>query len=253
MGRLDDSVALVTGGASGIGAAACRALAGEGADVIVVDIDEPSAAAVAAEIGGTTVIGSVSDASLWEEVVREVEAKGRLDVVHLNAGLYGYSGPIDDAPLDVVEATIDVNIVGVVFGVIACVPLIEASGGGSIVVTASVAGLVPFEGNPLYSLTKQAVASFVVAQAPALAGRRVSLDAVCPGIVDTPMTADALDGLDAAELGIDLIDPRDVVAAMIDLATTDGTGRCVAVQAGLPTVEWTHPTWRDLLDVARGH
>ena len=91
-----------------------------------------------------------------------------LRAVHLNAGVYGHMGPIEDLPVDVYRRTVDANIGGVVLGTRACVPALRANGGGAIVVTASVAGVIAFGGNPLYTLTKQAVAGFVAAVAPTL-------------------------------------------------------------------------------------
>jgi NAD(P)-dependent dehydrogenase (short-subunit alcohol dehydrogenase family) len=116
-------------------------------------------------------------------------------------------------------------------------------------VTASVAGIVAFELNPLYTLTKQAVTGFVRAVAPSLNADRISIDAVCPGIVDTPMTAEALQGAPARGLGQDLIDPAEIARTALALATTEGTGRCRAVRGAGEPVDWQFPTWRDL---ARG-
>ena len=169
-----------------------------------------------------------------------------LGVVYLNAGVYGYSGPIDELPLDVYQRTVDANIGGVVLGTRACVPALRAAGGGAIVVTASVAGIVAFEGNPLYTLTKQAVAGFVRAVASSLVPDGISIDAVCPGIVDTPMTAGALGGGSVEDLGITLIDPNDIARTALDLATTEGTGRCRAVRGVGAPVDWAFPTWTDI-------
>jgi NAD(P)-dependent dehydrogenase (short-subunit alcohol dehydrogenase family) len=85
---------------------------------------------------------------------------------------------------------------GVVLGTRAIVPVLRAKGGGAIVSTASVAGIVAFSPNPLYTLTKQAVTGFVQALAPNLVADHITFNAVCPGVVDTPMTVEALDGGD---------------------------------------------------------
>jgi NAD(P)-dependent dehydrogenase (short-subunit alcohol dehydrogenase family) len=122
----------------------------------------------------------------------------------------------------------------------------RAAGGGAIVVTASAAAIVAFEGNPLYTLTKQAVGGFVRALAPSLAGDRISIDAVCPGVVDTPMTVEAFGGGDPRGTGIPLIEPAAVAAEALDLATTEGTGRCRAVRELKGPVDWRFPTWSDL-------
>jgi NAD(P)-dependent dehydrogenase (short-subunit alcohol dehydrogenase family) len=107
------------------------------------------------------------------------------------------------------------------------------------VVTASTAGLVPSSLNPIYTLTKHAVVGFVRSEAPNLAADHITLNAVCPSFVDTPLTAAALGGADPASLGVALIDAESVADVALDLATADGTGRCVAMRAGVDPVDWT--------------
>lgn len=241
--RLVGQQAIVTGAGSGIGRAAARLFAAEGASVVAVDLDGDAAAATAAEIGGTSVAGSVDDPELWRAALAVHDG---IDVAYLNAGLYGFNGPIDELPLDLYRDTIAANIDGVVLGTRAVVPALEARGGGAIVVTASVAGIVAFEGNPVYTLTKQAVAGFVRAVAPSLSARGITIDAVCPGIVDTPMTLQATGGSDPGSLGIALLAPETIAEQALDLAVSDGTGRCRAVRESAPAIDWRFPTWRDL-------
>lgn len=241
--RLESKHAIVTGAGSGIGRAAARRFAAEGASVVVVDRDAEAAAAAASEVGGTAVVGSVADPDLW---ISALDVHGGTDIAYLNAGLYGFNGPIDELPLDLYRATIAANIDGVVIGTRAVVPALEARGGGAIVVTASVAGIVAFEGNPVYTLTKQAVTGFVRAVAPSLSPRGITIDAVCPGVVDTPMTVEATGGADPDSLGIPLISPDTIAEHALDLATTDGTGRCRAVRESSPPVDWRFPTWASL-------
>ena len=241
--RLEGKQAIVSGGGSGIGRAAARLFAAEGAAVVVIDLDAGAAAATAAEVGGTSIAGSVADPEVWAAAL---DVHGGTDIAYLNAGLYGFTGPIDELPLDLYRDTVAANIDGVVIGTRAVVPALEARGGGAIVVTASVAGIVAFEGNPVYTLTKQAVTGFVRAVAPSLATRGVTIDAVCPGVVDTPMTERATGSVDAASLGIPLIAPEAIAAEALDLAVTEGTGRCRAVRESAAPVDWPFPTWRDL-------
>lgn len=241
--RLEGKHAIVTGAGSGIGRAAARLFAAEGATVVAIDLDGDAVEATAAEVGGTPVVGSVDDPDLWRSAL---EVHDGVDVAYLNAGLYGFNGPIDQLPLDLYRATIAANIDGVVVGTRAVVPALEARGGGAIVVTASVAGIVAFEGNPVYTLTKQAVAGFVRAVAPSLSPRGITIDAICPGIVDTPMAVQAAGGADPISLGVALIAPETIAEQALDLAVSEGTGRCRAVRESAPPVDWRFPTWRDL-------
>jgi NAD(P)-dependent dehydrogenase (short-subunit alcohol dehydrogenase family) len=246
---LENKNVIVTGAGSGIGRAACERFAREGARIIAVDIDAAAVAETAAAFGGRAVAGSVADPGLWDEAV--AAADGRLDVVYLNAGVYGFHGPIEELPIDIFRRTIDANIGGVVLGTRATVPALRANGGGAIVVTASVAGVIAFEGNPIYTLTKQAVTGFVRAVAPSLEADRISIDAVCPGVVDTPMTVEALGGESASDRGIPLIDPMTIAETALSLATTSGTGRCRVVLNGGTSADWTFPTWTDLAQAPR--
>jgi NAD(P)-dependent dehydrogenase (short-subunit alcohol dehydrogenase family) len=248
MGLLDGKVALVTGGGSGIGRAVCDRVVREGARVVVVDRDDEAAAATVEALGrdhALAVVGDVADVDLWDAATAAAAELGGLDLAHLNAGVYGYTGPIDELPLDVYSRTIDANITGVVLGTRAVVGAMSAHG-GAIVVTASAAGIVAFEPNPLYTLTKQAVAGWVRAAAAGLVERRISIDAVCPGVVDTPMTVEAMGGGDPHAAGLEMIDPATIADAVLDLALSEGTGRCRAVRERKGPVDWTFPTWRDL-------
>ena len=210
------------------------------------DRDDDRARDAAAAVGGEAVSGDVGDAGDWD---RALDVAGdRLGAAYLNAGLYGDSGPIEQLPLDVYERTVGANIGGVVLGTRACIPRLRAAGGGAIVVTASVAGIIAFEPNPLYTLTKQAVIGFVRASAAALSADGITIDAVCPAVVDTPMTTEALGQAAATDLGISLLTPELIAATAVDLATSDGSGRCRAVRQDGTTVDWSFPTWHDLAE-----
>ena len=194
-------------------------------------------------------VGSVDDPELWERAIAAAdELGGGLDVAYLNAGRYGWTGPIDELPIDLYRQTLGANIDGVVLGTRAVVPALRARGGGAIVATASIAGLVAFAPNPIYTLTKHAVVGFVQAMAPNLVGDRISFDAVCPSVVDTPMTVEALGGGDPIGARVPLIDPLTIARTALDLATTEGTGRCVAVRADVEPFVWRFPSYSNRID-----
>jgi NAD(P)-dependent dehydrogenase (short-subunit alcohol dehydrogenase family) len=238
VGQLEGKVAVVTGAGSGIGRASAERLAAEGAHVVAVDIGDDSARATAQEVGGTAVVGDVGDSELWRAVRATADELGGMDVVHLNAGLYGHVGPIDELPDDVYEHVVGANIGGVILGTRAAVGAMRGRG-GAIVATASLAGVVPFPPNPLYTATKHAVTGFVRAMAPTLLGDGITINAVCPGVVDTPMTVGAAGDLDPAALGITLIPPATIAGMVFDLAASGTTGRCLAIWSGGDPVEWT--------------
>jgi NAD(P)-dependent dehydrogenase (short-subunit alcohol dehydrogenase family) len=240
--RLERKVALVTGAGSGIGRAACELFAVEGARVIAVDRDADAAATIAAEVGGSAVAGDVADEALWDRAVAAAMDAGGLDLAYLNAGVYGFSGPIDELPVDVLASVLAANVTGVVLGTRAVVPALRARNGGAIVATASIAGIVPFSGNPVYSMSKHAVTGFVQAVAPTLPAG-ITINAVCPGIVDTPMTVGAIGGLDPKLVGIPLISPSEVAEVALDLALSGLTATCRWVRAGTAPIDWQSPTF----------
>jgi NAD(P)-dependent dehydrogenase (short-subunit alcohol dehydrogenase family) len=220
-------VALVTGGAGGIGRAICRRLAGRGCRLVVADLDE----AVAADLGGVPAQVDVSDpAGSTAAVDVALTAYGRLDVVALNAGVS--SGKTAADPLDPVayRRIVGVNMDGVVFGIDAALPALRASGGGSIVVTASLAGLVPMPSDPLYTLTKTAVVGYVRALAEPLATDGVRINALCPGFTDTTILGVAKPVFDAASFP--LLDADDVAAGFAAILEAGRSGEAWFVQPG---------------------
>ncbi|KAA2253917.1 SDR family oxidoreductase [Solihabitans fulvus] len=230
--ELSGKGALVTGGASGIGAAAARRLAGLGARVAVVDVDEVGARRVAEQVGGLAVVGDVSDPATMPSAVGRAEAEfGRLDLVLLNAGVGGGQRAVDDA-LDVARyrSVVGVNVDHVVFGTCAAVPALRRSGGGSIVVMASLAGLTAMPADPLYTMTKHAVVGYVRAAGAALAADGITLCALCPGFVDTLLLGAAREEFD--QLDFPLLTPDNVVDTLLAVLARGGPGEAWTVQPG---------------------
>jgi NAD(P)-dependent dehydrogenase (short-subunit alcohol dehydrogenase family) len=226
---LTGTVALVTGGASGIGAAAVRRLAAAGARVAVADRDEGSARAVADEVGGLALAGDVADPERMPTHVAAVEdAFGRLDVVLLNAGVTAGQSGVADLDLEGYRRIVGVNVDHVVFGLTAAVPALRRAGGGRIVATASLAGIVAMPGDALYTMTKHAVVGYVRSAAPTLAADGIRVNAVCPGFVDTPLIARAK----AQFAGFPLLTAQDVAAAIEDVLERGEPGECWFVQPG---------------------
>jgi NAD(P)-dependent dehydrogenase (short-subunit alcohol dehydrogenase family) len=234
------TVALVTGGGSGIGLAIVRQLAAQDVRVAVADVDLAAARRAADETGGTAVPCDVRDPDASEAAVAEAErAYGALDLVFLNAGVSQQTTSWDDLDVEAYRRTVAINVDGVVFGVRAALPALRRQGTGStggtgstrgIVVTASLAGLAPAPATPVYALTKAAVVAFVRSMAPGLQVEGITLNAVCPGFVDTPL----LDGITDrfAEAGFPLMSAEQVARAAVDLAQGEQTGQCVVLQPG---------------------
>ncbi len=194
MGLVDGKVAMVTGGASGIGRAAAETLAREGARVIVTDIDPDGMAGTVAAIeaaGGWALSLShdVTDEEAWRSVLAEVQARlGGLNILVNNAGI-GIGGPLWEMSLEDWRRQNAINLDGVFLGTKHAIPVIDGSGGGSIVIISSVVGLRGAIGLAGYSASKGGVRLFAKSAALecAAAGLKVRINTVHPGIIDTPI------------------------------------------------------------------
>ncbi|HET6257165.1 SDR family NAD(P)-dependent oxidoreductase [Pseudonocardia sp.] len=226
---LTGKAALVTGGASGIGAAAVRRLAAAGAVVAVADRDEAGARALAEEVGGLALPGDASDPDIMTMAVDVAEdAFGRLNIVLLNAGVTAGQSGVENLDLAAYRRIVGVNVDHVVFGLTAAVPALRRAGGGTIVATASLAGLVAMPGDALYTMTKHAVVGYVRAAAPTLVADGIRVNAVCPGFADTPLIANA-----KSRFGdFPLLAADDVAAAIETILERGEPGECWFVQPG---------------------
>ncbi|HVL80465.1 MAG TPA: SDR family oxidoreductase [Actinomycetota bacterium] len=241
MGSLDGRRALVTGGASGIGLATVRRLVAEGAAVALCDRDAEAGRRVAEEIGGAFVCADMSDApQVADSFARTADVLGGLDLVHLNAGVTTGQGDLTALTEEQYRRIMGVNVDGVVYGVREAARMMRGTGGGDIVCTASLAGIVTLDSDPIYTLTKHAVVGLVRAGSVGLSQMGVRLNAVCPGIVETPLVGeDALAFL--REAGFPLIEPDQVAEAVVQAVTSGVSGQCWVVQPGRSNERYRFP------------
>ena len=231
MAALSGKVAVVTGGGSGIGLSTATRLAAADVSVAIVDLDGGAAERVAASLGGIGLQADVGRSEAWPGIVDAVtERFGGIDLAHLNAGVTTGEADITRVTDEIYRRAVGVNIDGVVFGLRALVPAIAARGGGAIVATASLAGLIGFSPDPIYCLTKHAVVGLVRSLGPQLGERNITINAVCPSIVDTPLIDDMREVLEGS--GFPLIDVEAVSEAVVDRLSGEETGQAMVIQAG---------------------
>jgi 3alpha(or 20beta)-hydroxysteroid dehydrogenase len=192
--RLDGKVALITGAARGQGEAIARLFASEGARVLVTDVLESEGRAVAAGLGDKAAWQAldVRDEQQWTQAVAAcTSAFGRLDVLVNNAGIGIPPRRIEDETVEGHRFTLDVNLTGVWNGIRAVMPVMTAQRSGSIVNTSSIDGLVGTAGMASYVASKYAVTGLTRTVALEAGGRGIRVNAVHPGVIETPMVAEA--------------------------------------------------------------
>jgi NAD(P)-dependent dehydrogenase (short-subunit alcohol dehydrogenase family) len=228
-------IVVVTGAGSGIGRASAVAFAAGGAaGVAIADVDAGGADETAALVkdAGADALIVATDVSVPDEVgalFAEVERRwGGVDIVHNNAGLASGDPPWPGTSVERMRTVLNVNVGGVFYGTRLAVNHLQRRGGGAVVNTASVAGLAPMPDDAVYAATKAAVISFTQSCAPLKASHNICVNAVLPGVVDTPMIAKTGDGTrKAAWLSAVLGDaeialkPQHVAEAVIALVRDD--------------------------------
>jgi NAD(P)-dependent dehydrogenase (short-subunit alcohol dehydrogenase family) len=254
LGKLDGKVAVITGGASGIGAAAVRLFVEEGSRVVIADVQDDKGTRLADELGKSSAYlhADVSrDSDVSGAIAHALSRFGRLDCLYNNAGLGGVSGPIAEIPVHGYDQTMGVLLRGVFLGMKHAAPVMTQQGSGSIISTASVAGLQAGYGPHIYSAAKAAVVHLTRLVAMELGESGVRVNCICPGGIATPIFGAAL-GVSGAEadrvaetMKVLLVArqpiqraglPEDIARAALWLASDDSSfvnGHALIVDGGL--------------------
>lgn len=242
-------VAIVTGAASGIGRATARMFAAAGAEVLACD-RSASIADVAGERITTMEMDAGEEADVVAAVDRAMDLRGRLDVYFANAGITGGVRMAADHTPEIWAEVLRVNLIGPFLAVKHAAPKIEASGGGAILATASVAGMRANAGPMAYSASKAGVINLVQNAAFSLSGTGVRINAICPGLIETGMTQPIYDYSRAKGIEPDLAEraairrggePEEIASVALFLASDMAsymTGQAVPVCGGLSA---SHP------------
>jgi len=255
-GRLEGKRTIVTGAGSGIGRASAKKFAAEGAMVLAVDRAKAAVEATVREIasaGGKAIavaadVGSEADVEAF--ISRAVEAFGGLDAIYANAGISGGLVPLADQTVEHWQEVLRVNLIGAFLAIKHAAPLMVKQRAGSIICTASVAGLRANAGGNPYSASKAGVISLVQTAANSLYGTGVRVNAICPGLIETGMTQPIFER--ARERGTDekigqlnpltrYGNPEEIAAVAVFLASDEASyvnGQAIAVDGGLSS---THP------------
>lgn len=254
--RFEGKVVLVTGAASGIGRAACLQFAREGGTVFAADwsetVQETAEAIEAAGGRAQALVGDAADEGFLREAVdRAMKAHHRLDAVFANAGVSGGMTLLADLGVDEWEQVLRVNLIGVFLAIREGSRVMVPHGRGSIVATASVAGIRSGAGGIPYSASKAGVINLTQTAANQLGGTGVRVNCICPGLTDTAMTAQMFDGARARgkedKLGqLNALrryaGPEEQAAVAVFLASDEASyvnGQAIAVDGGLSS---SHPT-----------
>jgi NADP-dependent 3-hydroxy acid dehydrogenase YdfG len=216
MAEFDGRVAIVTGGARGIGAAISRELSGRGARVVVGELSPSRAEEFARSAGTDSIVAHACDVRDFAQVTSLHESAlttyGRLDFVIANAGVTDWSSMSDGDP-EQWRAVIETNVLGVAFTIRATLPTLLAQGSGHIVITASISGRVTYVGEPIYIASKWALVGMGRALRKELASSGVKVTLIEPGIVDTPLVSGTEEGRN--ELAqVRALEAQDIAAAV---------------------------------------
>jgi NAD(P)-dependent dehydrogenase (short-subunit alcohol dehydrogenase family) len=252
-GRLDGKVAVITGGASGIGAGTARRFVAEGALVVLADLQTDAGSALADELGAAARFAR-TDVTQEDDVAAAVDLAvsefGRLDVMFNNAGIVGVIGPIADTPADGWDQTVAILLRGVFLGMKHAARVMVPQRSGSIISTSSTAGIIGGLGPHCYTTCKHGVIGMTKSVASELAAHGIRVNAISPGSIVTALTSAVITGDHTAEeeaatqiaagspLGIAAV-PEDIANAALYLASDESrvvTGHTLVVDAGTTTM-----------------
>jgi NAD(P)-dependent dehydrogenase (short-subunit alcohol dehydrogenase family) len=250
MRKLEGKVAVITGAASGMGRGTAIRFAGEGASVVIADLNQEGGESVVRECkenGGNAVFQKTdvaSEESIKAAIDRAVNEFGRLDITFNNAGIGGALGPLDSITVADWDRTFAILLRSVFLGIKHSVPAMRKAGGGSIISTASVAGLRGGAGPLVYSVAKAGVVHLTKCAAIDYGRERIRVNAICPGGINTPLVSGMIPGGEAATAQflkrIQPIPragaPDDIAGMALYLASDDAewvTGTTMVVDGGL--------------------
>jgi NAD(P)-dependent dehydrogenase (short-subunit alcohol dehydrogenase family) len=266
MKEFEDKVAVITGGASGIGEATARLMVAEGGRVVIADMQVDRGRTLANELGPSALFAQCEvrqEDQVKAAVDSAVATWGRLDCMFNNAGFGGVLGKIEDVSVEEFDMTMDVLVRGVFLGMKHAIPAMKRQGHGSIINTASIAGVTAGRGPMVYSAAKAAVVHLSKVASMELAEHNIRCNAICPGYIATPLSAGTVGRPDS--LIDDRLDsyverqpipraglPDDIAQMALFLAgdrSTFVTGQALVVDGGVTT----GVMWKDQKDVYKTH
>ncbi|MEL0110320.1 MAG: glucose 1-dehydrogenase [Rickettsiales bacterium] len=195
MAEMEGKVAVVTGGASGIGEATVRLFVKEGARVVIADMQRERGENLAAELGDSAQFVEVEvrqEDQVKAAIDTAVDSWGRLDCIFNNAGFGGVLGPVEDIPVEEFDMSFDVLVRGVFLGMKHAIPIMKKQGSGSIINTGSIAAVTAGRGPLIYSVCKAAVVQMSKVTAMSLGEHSIRVNAICPGYIATPLSTNTV-------------------------------------------------------------
>ena len=256
MGEMDGKVAVVTGGASGIGEATVRLFIEEGAKVVIADMQQERGEALANELGNVATFVQVEvrqEEQVKSAIDTAIEDWGRLDCIFNNAGFGGVLGPVEDIPVEEFDMSFDVLVRGVFLGMKHAITIMKKQGSGSIINTGSIAAVTAGRGPLIYSVCKAAVVQLSKVTAMSLGENSIRVNAICPGYIATPLSTNTvgrpdekieerIQGMDYQQPIPRVGRPEDIANMALYLASDRSsfiTGQAIVVDGGAATgVSW---------------